>query len=144
MKCQILDLIALWINADTVKQMVDGYIDSNNNEHYQYSVAGLIPSEYYRYITTGNYPVDNCYGVKATGLMPIGALVKARLSLADEKKRKVRATNAKKRENADKIRKSPTMIVARDQRILQREISKWTRFKKTAIGQVLHLNCLYL
>lgn len=139
MKCQILDLIALCPNADTVKRMVDGYIDSNNNEHYQYSLAGLTPSEYYAYITTGIYPVDNYYGISATELMPIGALVTARLNAAAEKNRKARAANARKQKAAQKVIKSPTMVVARDRRILQREISKWTRSKKTAIQQVLHL-----
>ena len=71
--------------------------------------------------------------------MPIGALVTARHSAAAEKNRKLRAANARKRENAQKVRKSTAMVVARDQRILQREISKWTRSKKTAMLQVTHL-----
>jgi predicted nucleic acid-binding Zn-ribbon protein len=71
--------------------------------------------------------------------MPIGALVTARLNATTEKSRKARAANARKKEAAQKIMKNPTMIVARDQRILQREISKWTRSKKTAMLQVSHL-----
>lgn len=139
LKCEMLDLIALCLNADIVKRMIDGYIDSYNNEHYQYALAGLTPSEYYAYITTGIYPMDNYYGIKATELMPIGALVTARLNAAVEKNKKARAANARKKEATQKIMKNPAMVVARDQRILQREISKWTRSEKTAIGQVLHL-----
>lgn len=139
LKCEMLDLIALCQNADIVKRMIDGYIDSYNNEHYQYALAGLTPSEYYAYITTGIYPMDNYYGIKATELMPIGALVTARLNAAVEKNKKARAANARKKEATQKIMKNPAMVVARDQRILQREISKWTRSEKTAIGQVLHL-----
>ena len=42
--------------------------------------------------------------------MPIGALVTARLSAAAEKNRKLRAANARKRENAQKVRKSTAMV----------------------------------
>ena len=83
--------------------------------------------------------MDNYYGIKATELMPIGTLVTARLNAAAEKSSKARAANARKREVAQKIIKNPTMVVARDQRILQREISKWTRSKKAARLQVTHL-----
>ena len=139
MKCEMLDLIALCPDAETAKRMVTGYIGAYNDEHYQYALAGLTPSEYYTYITTGIYPMDNYYGIKATELMPIGTLVTARLNAAAEKSSKARAANARKREVAQKIIKNPTMVVARDQRILQREISKWTRSKKTAMLQVTHL-----
>ena len=45
------------------------------------------------YVTTGIYPVDNYYGIKATELMPIKALVEARLNAAADKARKVRAAS---------------------------------------------------
>lgn len=139
MKCEMLNLIALCPDAEIAKRMVTGYIGAYNNEHYQYALAGLAPSEYYAYITTGIYPMDNYYGIKATELMPIGALVMARLNAAAEKNKKARAANARKKEAAQKIMKNPTMVVARDQRILQREISKWTRSKETAMLQVSYL-----
>lgn len=139
MKCEMLDLIALCPDSETAKRMVSGYIDAYNNEHYQYALAGLTPSEYYAYITTGIYPMDNYYGIKATELMPIGALVTARLNAAAAKNKKARAAHARKKEASQKIMKDPTMVVARDQRVLQREISKWTRSKKTAMLQVAHL-----
>jgi transposase InsO family protein len=139
MKCEMLDLIALCPDSETAKRMISGYIDAYNNEHYQYALAGLTPSEYYAYITTGIYPMDNYYGIKATELMPIGALVTARLNAAAAKNKKARASHARKKEAAQEIMKNPTMVVARDQRVLQREISKWTRSKKTAMLQVTHL-----
>ncbi len=52
---------------------------------------------------------------------------------------KGRTANAKKRKTAQQICKTPEMIVERDQRILRREISKWTRSKATAIQQISHL-----
>ena len=139
MKCELLDLIALCPTADVVARMIDVYMTAYNTQHYQYALAGLTPSEYYTYVTTGIYPVDNYYGIKATELMPINALVTARLKAAEEKARKVRAANAEKRKAAQQISKSPEMIIARDQRILHREISKWTRSKVTAIQQISHL-----
>ena len=52
----------------------------------------------------------------------------------------MRIANAKKREISEKVKKTPTMVVARDYHILQREISKWTRSKETAVLQISHLN----
>ncbi len=139
MKCELLDLIALCPNVDTVSKMVNGYMEAYNNQHYQYALAGLTPSEYYAYVTTGIYPVDNYYGIMATDLMPIKALVEARLNTAADKAKKIRTANAKKRKAAQQIRKTPEMIVERDQRILRREVSKWTRSKAIAIQQISHL-----
>ncbi len=45
MKCELLDLIALCPNADTVAKMIDGYMEAYNNQHYQYALAGLTPSD---------------------------------------------------------------------------------------------------
>ncbi len=139
MKCELLDLIALCPNAAAVERMVNGYMDAYNNQHYQYALAGLTPAEYYIYVTTGIYPVDNYYGVKATELMPVQALVKARLEAAAEKARKVRAANAAKRKAAQKAGKSPLAVVARDQRLLRRELQRWTRSKETAAQQISRL-----
>lgn len=36
-------------------------------------------------------------------------------------------------------KKAPEFVIARDQRILRREISKWTRSKETAARQISHL-----
>ncbi len=142
MKCELLDLIALCPNAAAVERMVAGYMDAYNNQHYQYALAGLTPAEYYIYVTTGIYPVDNYYGVKATELMPIQALVKARLDAAAEKAQKVRAASAAKRKAEQKTRKSPLSVVARDQRLLHRELQKWTQSKETAAQQVLYLKTI--
>ena len=142
MKCELLDLVALCPDADSVAKMIDGYMAAYNNRHYQYALAGLTPSEYYAYVTTGIYPVDNYYGIKATELMPIKALVEARLNAAADKASKVRAATAKRRQAAQQICKTPEMVVARDQRILLRKISKWMRSKTTAIQQISHLTAV--
>ena len=55
LKCELLDLVALCPDASTVSRMISGYIDAYNHRHYQYALAGLTPSEYYTYVTTGIY-----------------------------------------------------------------------------------------
>ena len=139
MKCELLDLIALCPSADVVAKMVDGYMTAYNTQHYQYALAGLTPSEYYAYVITGIYSVDNYYGVKATELMPIQALIAARRRAAEERAKRVRRAAAKKRSMVQEKKKAPEFVIARDQRILRREISKWTRSKETAARQISHL-----
>jgi len=39
------------------KSVVDDWIDYYNNERYQWQLAKLSPNEYYRYITSGIYPL---------------------------------------------------------------------------------------
>ena len=139
LKCELLDLVALCPDASTVSRMISGYIDAYNHRHYQYALAGLTPSEYYTYVTTGIYPVDNYYGIKATELMPIQALIAARRRAAEEKAKKYREASAKKRAMAQGKKKDPEFVIARDQRILRREIAKWTRSKELALQQISHL-----
>lgn len=40
-----------------VKVIIDDWIDYYNNERYQWNLAKLSPNEYYKYITTGIYPL---------------------------------------------------------------------------------------
>ena len=40
-----------------VKKIIDDWIDYYNNDRYQWDLAKLSPTEYYRYITTGEYPI---------------------------------------------------------------------------------------
>ena len=40
-----------------VKTVIDDWMDYYNNERYQWQLAKLSPNEYYRYITTGIYPL---------------------------------------------------------------------------------------
>ena len=41
-----------------VRELVDDWMDYYNNERYQWSLAKLSPREYYRYVTTGFYPLQ--------------------------------------------------------------------------------------
>ena len=42
---------------EEVKNIIDDWIDYYNNERYQWDLAKLSPNEYYKYITTGIYPL---------------------------------------------------------------------------------------
>jgi transposase InsO family protein len=47
-------------NFETHEQIVavvNDWVDYYNNYRYQWDLAKLAPAEYYRYITTGNYPL---------------------------------------------------------------------------------------
>lgn len=41
-----------------VKRIIDDWMDYYITEHYQWQLAKLAPDEYYRYITTGVYPLS--------------------------------------------------------------------------------------
>lgn len=44
---------------DEVKTIIEDWMDYYNNERYQWHLAKLSPSMYYKYITTGNYPLKD-------------------------------------------------------------------------------------
>ena len=139
MKCRIIDLVALCPDAETAIRLIEGYIDEYNYGIYQHSLAGLTPSEYYTYVTTGIYPCDNYFGVKATELMPIGELVAARLDEARKKQSKAKEQARAKREAAEQFVSTPTLVVSRDQERLRREKAKWSKSKELAEKQIAHI-----
>lgn len=42
---------------EEIHQVIADWTDYYNNERYQWDLARLAPTEYYRYLTTGNYPL---------------------------------------------------------------------------------------
>jgi transposase InsO family protein len=58
MKDEIAYEIAKKNSFPEVKALVDDWMDYYNNERYQWSLAKLSPCEYYRYVTTGFYPLQ--------------------------------------------------------------------------------------
>ena len=42
---------------EDVKKIIEDWMDYYNNDRYQWDLAKLSPTEYYRYITTGEYPI---------------------------------------------------------------------------------------
>lgn len=55
-----------------VKTVIDDWMDYYNNERYQWQLAKLSPNEYYKYITTGIYPLkDVVKEIKDEHIIPI-------------------------------------------------------------------------
>lgn len=59
MKDEIKYEIAMMKTYDKVKAKIDDWIDYYNNDRYQWDLVKLSPTEYYRYVTTGVYPLAN-------------------------------------------------------------------------------------
>ena len=54
---------------DQVKAILDDWIDYYNNDRYQWQLAKLSPNEFYRYITSGLYPLPgNSFSRASSGL----------------------------------------------------------------------------
>lgn len=137
MKTEILDIIARCPNQATVAKLIDGYMDTYNTKRYQNGLAGLAPKEYYQYVTTGIYPLDNYFGVKKSELMSIEQLVEAKLAQQQEKAARKKA----KRKSKEKEHTlSVGSVIARDQRKLRSETRKWTNLAETANNQLIKLN----
>jgi len=137
MKCEIMDIIALCPDLKTVKNMIDGYMNVYNNVRYQHELAGLTPSEFYRYRKSGIYPLDNYYGTKAHDLITIEQIVEKRLKAAAQKSEQARKRKAEEERKLDAGR-----IITRDQKKINSEIRKWTRQKNLADQQLKKLNDL--
>ena len=58
MKDHIKDKLAAATEYSEVKNIVDDYMDYYNNERYQWHLAKLSPNEYYKFVTTGVYPLN--------------------------------------------------------------------------------------
>ena len=142
MKCEAIDIIALCSDIDTVKRLIDGYMDTYNNKRYQYPLAGLTPSEFYIYATTGVYPLDNYYGVESTDLLSVNDLVLARLEKAKEKSKRTRIISQNNREEKALLT-NPASVIARDQKLLKKELKKWNKSKEIAEKQIKKINEIY-
>ncbi len=58
MKDHLLPRIEGATRFSQVKAAVDDYMDYYNNEYYLWNLAYLSPNEYYKFVTTGVYPLD--------------------------------------------------------------------------------------
>lgn len=141
MKTNIIDIIALCPNIETVKKIIDGYMKSYNTEQYQYPLAGLTPKEFYLYSITGIYPLDSYYGIKASELMSIEELVKKRMATAKERQDRIKENNRKKREEKIKLN-DPYRIIARDKKMVLKQIKTWETSKELATKQVNAMNSI--
>lgn len=139
LKTEALDKIVMCRDFGTVREMVDSYIDSYNNERYQYSLAGLAPADFYRYIVSGTYPQKEYFGVSADRLLSIDEILRIRKKVNEEMARKMREAAARNRERRDLLRKGADEIISRDIRILDKQIREWKEAGERAESQVKFL-----
>lgn len=58
MKDHIKPKLAECTAFSDVQVIIDDYIDYYNNRRYQWHLAKLSPNEFYKFVTTGVYPLD--------------------------------------------------------------------------------------
>lgn len=119
LKTRMIDTFARCKDYETLVEIAGGYIESYNNDQYQFCLAGLSPKDYYTYITTGIYSLDKYYGVDKAQLHTPEELKSCRRKIADKK-------NKKSRESGNKERhlKNPLAVVERDQIKIAGEMMK--------------------
>ena len=122
MKPHMLDILKLCQTAEEASKMVDGYINTYNNERYQYDLAGLTPHEFYLFKESGIYPCDNYYGVKADGLHTIEDIVNHSMEEKARKAEKMRSIYTQRSRAAQLLKKNPIDVIENDQLILQERI----------------------
>lgn len=137
LKTDMMDLVARCRTMDSAIQLMNGYLEAYNGEHYQYELAGLTPNEFYQYATTGVYPLESYFGVPASEMMATEDLSKVRRIYADEEAKKRREASARTREQKRLV--NPVQIVHRDRNLLKKLISKWNKTGETATLQAEHL-----
>lgn len=124
MKTHLLDTVALAMDYQTAKEMVENYIHAYNTENIQYSLGGLTPEDYYQYTMTGVYPMERYFGVDAERLMSVAELKKLREERARKKKEYEEGTEARSdargKATAGHLKaKGPLAIVNRDYRLIR-------------------------
>lgn len=58
MKDHIKSKLAECTTFVDIQVIVDDYMDYYNNRRYQWHLAKLSPNEFYKFVTTGEYPLD--------------------------------------------------------------------------------------
>ena len=70
MKDELADKMSCWDTYADVKRDIDDWFDYYNHDRYQWQLAKLSPCQFYRYVTTGEYPLP---GKPPAGEVPRGA-----------------------------------------------------------------------
>ena len=70
MKDELADKMAYWDCFEDVKRDIDDWFDYYNHDRYQWQLAKLSPSQFCRYIITGEYPLP---GKPPAGGVPRGS-----------------------------------------------------------------------
>ena len=139
LKSAVLDLIALCRNIEQAEELIRGYIHAYNEEIYQLDLAGLTPHEFYLYSTTGIYPCDNYFGVKACKMRSLESLIRSKLAAAEEKARKMREIYRERSRAAQLLKKDPLNLTIDDQNLLIRVITRYTKHRDKMTEEIERL-----
>lgn len=136
LKTAIMNLLVLCPDYKTAEKLVFNYLISYNNEHYQYNLGGLTPTEFYQYCVTGIYSLSEYYGIPKEKLNSIESVIQIRKRKAQENREKIKAQLAlRKVENGNYI--NPITIVQRDKNRIIKEIEGWIEEKNLAESQII-------
>jgi transposase InsO family protein len=141
LKTAILDILVLCPNYEEASSLVVNYLYDYNFKHYQYSLGGLTPREYYYYCTTGIYSLTEYCGISISKLSSIETVIMARKEEAMKKRERIKhAQKSNKQLRGDYI--NPINIVKRDKRVIQKQIDGWTEEKNIALAQIEKLEII--
>lgn len=141
MKERVMNLIALCPDYNTAKRLINGYLEQYNSRHYQYSLAGLTPNEFYLYTKTGVYPLDEYYGVKSSELDEQKKLIDARIASARKRNEDEREKYRQRREREQRMLSGrPEDVVLQDQKLLEKKIEAQKKIKERAEENISALN----
>ncbi len=114
MKTRIIDIVARCPRFETAKQLVEGFINQYNNEDYQFSLAGLTPSEFYLYTKTGIYPCPKYFGVKVSDLDTVKQLIETRLGYAEREQERSKRRKSEDLDEKNRLKSEPSEQVEKD------------------------------
>ena len=110
----------------------------HNNERYQENLAALSPSEFYTYKVTGQYPLDNYYGIEATELMSLEQIIETKLEM-QEKKKELKKERQKINEQQSRLFTDPLEIIKRDKKKIKSEKKKWDKQLELVENQLVKI-----
>ncbi len=137
LKRECSNIIALAESFDIANELVSGYIDSFNNVRVQINLAGLTPSEFYSYVTTGVYSLDSYFGVDASKLLSVDKLVNVRKECADKKAEKRRESRKEKKQCKD-----PLLVMFDDRKIISKLIVNNEKKISVCLSEIKFLNSI--
>ncbi len=125
LKAEANNIVALAPSLDVVIELITGYIKNYNTSRIQLCLAGLTPSEFYSYVTTGVYPLESYFGVNSSKLLDVNDLLIFRRNAASEAAKKRRESYEEKRDS-----NNPLLIMNHDKMYVNRLISKFSLLVK--------------
>ena len=117
-KLALREKLLLCKNLKQVQEMVSFYHNHHNEKEVNMNLGGLTPNQYQDYLMTGVYSLEKYYGVPASDLHPIRALISRIQKKAEDRKEKSREEQRRHKEKLDTLKDilkgSPEAIIQGD------------------------------